>query len=284
MIVGITTANSGFSSNGDEIEVATKFFYNQTVKPHQELLIDALDEILAFNGIALKLYFKNLNLLDMVGEEEKVKEDFTKLSHWLDEFGEEESEEWELIDSREVDYENETELDKQFNSWGLTSMQKLKRAVVNFATGTARPNTPSAQDREIDGFYFKVRYKYVGNESPERGFCRDMMRASKIYRKEDIERMGSQAVNKGLGEGGSDIYSIWLYKGGARCHHKWERRTYVSATKSASIGSQKTKEIDQMKAAGFGYVVKNDPKIGVKPKDMPRKGFSPNNTNLPSDV
>jgi len=49
MIVGITTANSGFSSNGDEIEVATKFFYNQTIKPHQELLIDALDEILAFS-------------------------------------------------------------------------------------------------------------------------------------------------------------------------------------------------------------------------------------------
>jgi len=140
------------------------------------------------------------------------------------------------------------------------------------------------QDREIDGFYFKVRYKYVGNESPERGFCRDMMRASKIYRKEDIERMGSQAVNKGLGEGGSDIYSIWLYKGGARCHHKWERRTYVSATKTASIGSQKTNQISTGKARKFGYNPVNEKEVSVKPNDMPRKGFSPNNTNLPSDV
>ncbi len=270
MIVGITTANSGFSSNGDEIEVATKFFYNQTIKPHQELLIDALDEILAFNGIALKLYFKNLNLLDVLGEVEEPKEEFTKLSSWLDEFGEDETEEWKLIDAREVDYDSEIELDKQFDSWGLNLVQKA----VKLATGIASPNRPSAQDRTIDGFRFKVRYKYVGNESPERGFCRDMMRASKIYRKEDIVRMGKAGINKDQAHGNEDM-NIWLYKGGVACKHKWERRTYVSAKKNASIGSKDTAQVSTGKARKFGYNPVNEKEVSVKPHDMPNYGHHP---------
>ena len=69
-LVGIMHDGSGFSSSADEIEVATKTYYNQTIRPHQELLIDALDQILAFNGISLKLYFKNLNLLDVQEKEQ----------------------------------------------------------------------------------------------------------------------------------------------------------------------------------------------------------------------
>ena len=272
MIVGITTANSGFSSNGDEIEVATKFFYNQTVKPHQELLIDALDQILAFNGISLKLYFKSLNLLDTIGEQPKPEAELSiKMSHWLEAFGENETEEWVLVDSREVDYNLESDLDGQFANWGHTALKRIA-----LATGIASPNKPSSQDREIDGFFFKVRYKYVGNESPERGFCKEMMRAAKVYRKEDIIRMGKSGINRDQGHDGQ-LMDIWKFKGGVSCKHKWERRTYVSATKSASIGSQKTKEIEQIKAAGFGYVVKNDPLIGVKPHDMPNNGRHPDN-------
>ena len=268
MIVGITTANSGFSSNGDEIEVATKYFYNQTVKPHQELLIDALDAILAFNGISLKLYFENLNYLDVVGEEaqpEPQQELSVKFSSWLDAFGEDENlEEWELLDAREVDYDKEAELDAEFNKIGLSKFQKIM-----LATGVAKPNTTSAQDREINGKYYKVRYKYVGNDSPKRDFCRQMVRASKIYRKEDIERMGQIPVNKGFGEGGADTYSIWLYKGGARCDHKWERRTYVSTTKRASIGSKNTKQISTSQGRREGYNPVNPAKVRIKQKEMP---------------
>ena len=191
------------------------------------------------------------------------------MSHWLDSFGESESDEWDLIDSRDVDYDSELELDSQFSNWGHTKLKK-----VLLATGIASPNRASTQDREIDGFYFKVRYKYVGNESPERGFCKEMMRASKLYRKEDIIRMGASGINKSQGHDGANM-DIWKFKGGVSCKHKWERRTYVSASKTASIGSQKTKEIEQIKAAGFGYVVKNDPLIGVKPHDMPDMGRYP---------
>jgi len=269
MIVGITTANSGFSSNGDEIETATRFFYNQTVKPHQELLIDALDEILAFNGVALKLYFKNLNLLDVLGEEPKQEEAEFKLSHWLDAFGEEEGEEWELVDAREVDYELEEELDTQFSNWGHSKLKK-----VALATGIASPNKPSAQDREVNGFYFKVRYKYVGNPSPERGFCKEMMRAAKVYRKEDIIRMGKSGINKSQGHDGQ-LMNIWKFKGGVACKHKWERRSYVSASKTASIGSAKTNQVSTNKARKFGYRPTNEKEVSIKPHDMPDFGHHP---------
>ena len=38
-----------------------------------------------------------------------------------------------------------------------------------------------------------------------------MVRAAKIYRKEDIQQMSKKAVNAGWGLKGSDNYDIWLY-------------------------------------------------------------------------
>lgn len=270
-LVGISPDGSGFSSSADEIEISTTTYYNQTIRPHQELLIDALNQILSFNGSALKLYFKNLNLLDVIGKEAKAEDEemSVKMSHYLDAFGEDESEEWELIDSREVDYDQETELDSQFANWGNSSLKK-----VALATGIASPNKPSSQDREIDGFHFKVRYKYVGNDRPERGFCRDMMRASKLYRKEDIIKMGASGINKDQGHDGA-LMDIWKYKGGVACKHKWERRTYVSASKNVPIGSPKTNQISTNKARKFGYRPTNEREVSMKPHDMPDMGRYP---------
>ena len=204
-LVGVTPEGSGFSSSADEIEVATKTYYNQTIKPHQELFIDALDQILAFNKISLKLYFKNLNLLDIqAGEEPKQEAELNvKFSHWLDAFGEEESDDWILLDAQPVNYEQESNFDEQLAA-AEARFQKptLLERVTKLATGTASPNKSSAQDEEIDGFFFKVRYKYAGSESPERGFCKDMMRASKLYRKEDIARMSAAGINKSFGHEG----------------------------------------------------------------------------------
>jgi hypothetical protein len=75
---------------------------------------------------------------------------------------------WDLVDEREVDYEQEEALD----------------ATLKFAsTGTARPNANSEQDGEnAAGELFLVRYKYDGSKSPQREFCRKMMSANKVYR------------------------------------------------------------------------------------------------------
>ena len=292
MLVGITIDNNGFSSNADEIEMATKVFYNQAIVPFQEAILERIEDYLAFNGAALDLYFKRLNLTDSIEEKQQAKEEADlKMSSDFDsiiaEFGEDESEDWELIDEREVDYDAETELDAQVQEWEAKFKQdsrtKLQK-IWQLATGTASPNKPSDQDKEIDGFYFRVRYQYTGNPSPERGFCKAMMRAAKVYRKEDIDKMSDKIVNAGFGEFGANTYDIFKFKGGARCHHKWVRRTYVSASKTASIGSPKTNQISTNKARKFGYNPVNSKEVAMKPNDMKYKGFSPNNTNRPIDA
>ena len=49
-----------------------------------------------------------------------------------------------------------------------------------------------------------------------------MIEAKKIYRKEDIELMGTRAVKSRLGTKGAEPILLWLnYKGGGACHHYW---------------------------------------------------------------
>src|SRR5690606_14229734 len=83
----------------------------------------------------------------------------------------------------------------------------------------------SEQDTDL----FKVRYKYAPNTISDnsRDFCKKLVSADKVYRKEDIILAGDKVVNQGLGLKGADTYNIWLYKGGVRCQHFWQRQVYL---------------------------------------------------------
>ena len=293
MIVGVTTENSGFSSNADEIEMATKVFYNQSIVAFQDAMLEKIDEYLAFNGASLDLYFRRLNLMDSIEEKQQIKEETElRLSSQMDDiiaqFGEDESDEWVLIDERDVNYEEEVDLDEQVNEWEAELQEENKTTLSKLwefvSTGVARGNAKSSQDKEVQGFFFKVRYEYTGNPNPERGFCQAMMRAKKIYRKEDLEAMSRMIVNAGFGEGGANTYDIFKYKGGPRCRHRFTRKTYVSATRSIDVKSPLANTISTGKARKFGYNPVNPKEVSMMPKDMPLKGFSPNNPNLPKDV
>jgi hypothetical protein len=288
MLVGISPDGQGFSSNADEIEVGSKYFYNTAIQPLQELVLDGIKQILAYNGTTLDLYFKRLDLL---ADREKAQQAQVNMSSEktledvLSQFGEDEDlEGWELVDERKVDYDQEAELDAELKEY-FKPKESLLSKVWNFVrTGEARPNQSSYQDAEVDGFYFKVRYQYAGNPTPERDFCKAMMRSNKLYRREDIELMSQTVVNAGLGEFGTDTYDIFKFKGGARCNHYWLRKTYVSTSKSIDVKSPNAPTVSTNKAEKFGYRVRNPKEAAMKPNDMPLKGFSPNNPNLPSDV
>lgn len=224
LLLGIPSG-SGFSSTADELKTAFTLLEHQEAMYFREILINAFDQILAFNNISLDLEFESLNPFDN-GEEQVLEQ--TKLSHGLefddkemfealDKFGEDEDlKNWELVDEREVDYDAEDALDQTL-------------MLVN--TGTARPNAKSEQDGEgASGEVYKVRYQYnpLRTSQNSRTFCKMMVNAAKIYRKEDIIQMGSKSVNPGWGAGGANTYSIWLYKGGGGCGHRWFRKTYKS--------------------------------------------------------
>ena len=280
LLLGIRTENNGLGSNADEIKTAALLFDNITIKPYQDLLTDCIDDILAVNGISLKLYFKTLQPLAFIEtdnaitdeareEETGVKNEFSlskefdddKMFDLLDEFGEEEDlDNWELVDEREVDYDQEEALDKMI---GLAS------------TGTARPNANSEQDGEADNMKFKVRYQYapLRTQANSREFCKKMVNAKKIYRKEDITQMSTRVVNAGWGLNGANTYDIWLYKGGGACHHFWMRKTYMAkGVKPDATNPNAEISVNKAKKEGFTPEV-NDPKVAKRPKDMPNQGF-----------
>ena len=62
-LLGIRTS-TGFSSNSEEIKTASLLMDNTVIRPFQELLIDCFDNILAYNDIALNLYFTTLQPLE----------------------------------------------------------------------------------------------------------------------------------------------------------------------------------------------------------------------------
>jgi hypothetical protein len=275
LLFGIATT-TGFSSNADELKNSYILFENMVIKPFQETIFDGLDKILAFNGISLDLSFKQLQPLDSDGDLTKVVETPTQLSSHIDEidlskFGEEiDLNEWELVDSRIVNYEDEQRLDAELFALNNPKKSLLSKVYEFVSTGTARPNAKSEQDGEL----FKSRYRYTGEVSENsRAFCKKMLSANKVYRKEDIINMGSQEVNAGFGPEGANTYDIFLYKGGGACHHFWTRETY---RKKADVNNPLAEQITPSQARKAGEILPtNNPLVYQKPIDMPNKGFLP---------
>ena len=287
MLLGIKDS-SGFGNNAEELETATVLMQNTVIIPFQELLTDAFDKILAFNNISLNLYFKTLQPLQFVDlenvkdEETREQETGVKMSkvfNALEDFGEDEDlDNWELIDERKVDYDAEDELDEELNKLNNPKLSLLSKVWNLATTGTARPNAKSEQDgKNEEGVQFKVRYQYAplraSNNSRE--FCKKMVNAAKIYRKEDIQQMSQRAVNAGWGLNGADTYDIWLYKGGGDCHHFWMRKTYraKSAKTKADVGNPNAEvSVNKAKKEGFKPEV-NAKEVAKRPTDMPNNGF-----------
>ena len=203
----------------------------------------------------------------------------------LESFGEDEDlSEWELIDERKVDYEAEDALDYQIDQLNTKGKSLLSKLWEFVSTGTARPNAKSSQDEYVDGVQFKVRYQYAPlkeslQPDDSRDFCKKMVKAKKIYRKEDIEMMSKQSVNAGWGPRGADTYSIWFYKGGGACHHFFMRKTYMKKGKgSIDIKSPLAPTISVNKAIKEGFKPeKNNALVAKRPIDMPNEGFLPTN-------
>ena len=366
LLVGIRDGNSGLGSNSEEIQNAQNLFENITIKPFQELILDAVNNILGHNGIALDLYFKTLTpieftdttdlvtkdqieeetgeeiqdtqiteevvekttpiaevdednkasyngaqiasalsilqnvkegiittdqaivflvqmlqfdinvaksmfegtgtqeLFSKIEKEEDLSEDNSfddqEMFKLISEFGEDQDEQkWELVDSRDVDYEQEETFDKMI---GLAY------------AGQALPNTKSKQDKKINGVDFKVRYKYDGKISDNtRKFCELMINANKLYRKEDIIKMGTKQVNPGWGPKGAKTYSIWLFKGGGSCRHKWVRQTFKGKTEGNLKNLAPNISTGKSRKEGFNPV--NEKEVSMKPRDIGgnKRGF-----------
>lgn len=276
-------ANNGFSSNADELKNASILFDNLVIRPKQGTILDALDLILAFNKVTLNMYFKTLQPLEFIDQNPVISKDAMeeetglKLSSHIDqlnveEFGAEmDPNEWELIDSRPVSYEDEERLDAELEALNNPQKSIMSKVWEFVTTGVARPDLKSEQDGKL----FASRYRYSGEITDKsREFCKKMIQANKLYRKEDIIRMGNNPkTNEGWGPRGTDTYDIFLYKGGGACHHFWTRETYKRFTDPRRKGAE---QITPAQARKAGEILPTNPmKVYEKPINMPNQGFLP---------
>jgi hypothetical protein len=169
---------------------------------------------------------------------------------------------YNLVDAYEVDADDDINFEVELKVDEPTVLQQIVNLVK---TGRAYPDAKSKQDQTKDGNTFLTRYRYTeccpSKSGSSRSFCRAMMSANKLYRKEDIERMGKSKVNPGFGPNGTDTYSIWEFKGGVHCIHKWLREIYLRKE-----DEKETSKISRSRAVRLGYkIIKNPIEVATPP-------------------
>ena len=233
LLLGIKD-NTGFGSNADELKSASILFDNVVVRPFQRLIIDAVTKVLNFNGFNLNLYFKTLQPLEFTDLSGNVIDDETR----EEETGVSLSSQKKKIDLADMTIQDEKSWIEHLkdkgeiintDEWELIDVQEVTDAdeELRFNLAYDNPNKKSDDDKGV----YKIRYRYgpdfVSNKSRE--FCSTMVQEAKsgvIFRREDIIQMGDAGVNGQFAPSGKSSYSIWKYKGGVNCHHRWERLTF----------------------------------------------------------
>lgn len=246
---GVKTA--GELGNTEELQIASQLFDVQVVAPAQKLVAKTISRLLADCGIVSQVSITSNNPFLTIGKERDA---FSAIKRydiaWLIDQGEEiNPDEYELIDERPVDYE-----------------QEEKRDIL---TKLAKPVSKSRGASDYDTPLFKVRYYYDGkNPKPNsRDFCKLMKSAGRVYKREDIEK----ANGKSLGASPN----VWLHKGGVNCFHYWTRRTYMRKTGRKLSESDVTKLLDELNRSEkrANKIEKEQREVGIAPRDMGMTNF-----------
>ena len=293
MLLGIKD-NTGLGNNAEELQVAYELFKNSVIKPFRHLVTEAAESVMAHNGQEIELYFKDLSPVMMEAQATPAKltkatpekEELSVAAPHFSETAEEawlkyledkgdkvDLDEWELVHEEEV-----------------TDPDEPDGEVFKFFKRFADPEEKSRHD----GGIYKIRYRYDPKKTKEnsRTFCKNMVANAEqgvYYRREDIEKMSSAGVNSEFAPKGSSSYSIWRFKGGVNCHHRWyrmifkrkqvggkvkpldesekgtTRRDIEENYKRTSEGAAKSAGVQNMNPAGY-----DDAK--TRPIDMPNQG------------
>ena len=201
----------------------------------------------------------------------------TQLAEWIEEFGEDMPEDWELVDEEVVDGEHrDFDFEKILNEEADNNIE-LASAV------SATPNKRSSQDGVNKSYndYYKVRYVYAtdnfltNKSGTSREFCRDMVAAKKIYTKEDLVNANSLTLNPGFGIDGKKRYDLFLFKGGPQCRHFFLRRIYKTSLRGAKSKISSSQLISYTKARSEGFTAeRNDKLVAIAPQRMKNNGYN----------
>ncbi len=240
----------GKLGGGGELAESADLFNQNVVRPNRRIVEETVQTLLRAAGL-------DSAVLELSSQEDEVNLDASW--EFLDALGEDISEEWELIDEVEVD----------------NDLEAARDALWAFAE---RVPGDSNRKSEMDNEIVRIRYKYDGGLSDDsREFCKKMVRAQRVWRKEDIQAAGGLAVNPGFGPGGSDTYSIWEFKGGPWCSHRWIRQTYLKKDNNRKVDVAEAKRIISRLPIEERKANQIKSEVGgiqdIKPRNMPNNGY-----------
>jgi hypothetical protein len=286
MLLGIKD-NTGLGNNADELKTASTLLDNIVIRPKQEIILDGLEMILHYNDINLNLYFKTLQPLEFTEDvvtpmdaETREEETGVKLAKQdsrpflRDELAS------ELLLNLEQLGESEEDLMQEFDLITADLVEDEGAEYDVEAYLNSRTDLAAQEYSEQDTERYKVRYFYaIGTpkkpEGESRLLCRTLVNAKRVYRMEDIQAMSSRGGAEAQGE----PYSVWLFKGGANCYHRWERRIYrKKLTKEGNIygggALNGTEIINVNQAIRMGFrPMQNDPNVAIAPIETPTRGY-----------
>ena len=292
MLFGIKD-NTGLGNNAEELDTASRLMDSTVIRPKQNVITKSFEEVLAYYGIEVDLFFENLQPLSVTSENQdettitdsntdEIAQDVTDtdavedvsmsidldLDSIADDLIEKGESEDDILDDFELFDVDWSETDENDN------IEARLNRLVQFS---------ASDDSSQDGDIFKVRYLYKAtaknkpnDPNNHRPLCSKLLSASLIYRKEDITSMSSA----GGAEDNGASYSVFLYKGGANCQHGWERRIYRKRLRNdgtpwgggAMNGVDRAKIYDAIR--GDANVSQSqDKKAETAPRDTPTKGY-----------
>ena len=68
LLMGVRTDGNGLGSNTDEIKAALYVFTKQVIEPFQRIITDAVEQILAFNGVPSQVIIEKNDIIEMQAE------------------------------------------------------------------------------------------------------------------------------------------------------------------------------------------------------------------------
>jgi len=264
---------TGFGSNKDEMVVGLEIFNNQVIKPYQRIIERVFTPILGEIKIEMNSPFNDeVVVVQPTVQTAELKKKVVAVAE--NDFSDEQGRVWinalkekgEVVDLNEWELISEEEVTDPHNE---ANFRQEYMSVRDYANADER--SPFG-----DTGLYKLRYAYSQNLSEDsREFCQEMVGLSQSglsFRFEDIEKMSKDPdINPNFGPGGSDTYDIFIWKGGAFCHHFWKRQIYIR--KRDSKGRILPNDgLNNDKRVGNNPFVPQKGAEGVAPINTPSRG------------
>jgi hypothetical protein len=262
---------TGFGSNKDEMLVGLEIFNNLVIKPYQRIIENVFTPILGEINIEMNSPFnEEVAVVQPTVQTTELKK---KVVAAENDFSDEQGRVWinalkekaELVDLNEWELLSEEDVTDPHNEANFRQEYMSVRDYAN-----ADEKSPFG-----DTGLYKLRYAYSQNLTENsRDFCQEMVGLSQSglsFRFEDIQDMSDAGINGEFAPSGSSSYNIFIWKGGAFCHHFWKRQIYIR--KRDSKGKILPNDgLNNDKRVGNNPYVPQKGAEGVAPINTPTRG------------